>query len=415
MKNLLLISLLFFSNYGFAQWMDTGLKQLGLNAMSGLNTDTFILASDGRMFKTYNRGVSFDSMPTPAGLGKFTTYKSADTIIAINPFARPRYFYSTNGGNTWQGKHLILTNGDTAFKKGFPVFMGFFNQSHGIILGDTVNDVHQIFLTADGGNTWQHFNPPVNYRINTINTQSNKFYINNDGIFKTLLNNRVLLTISNYGKQWVTDTIGDSSKYFTKTIFKDANNGIGIVIYTNGFKHAKTNDGGKTWQTIIDTTKTSVQAYAKPTKQTAGFYIGHLINENAYISFNDGNSWQLLDSIKQQRYFLFNDAESGVMTVSVSMTDKRMYYFTNKLVGLKEQANKKPTQSSFAYPNPASQQINFTQAFKQITLIDALGKTTLQSTQTMQLNITHLPNGLYWLIATDEKGNAYTQKLVIGN
>ena len=66
------------------------------------------------------------------------------------------------------------------------------------------------------------------------------------------------------------------------------------------------------------------------------------------------------------------------------------------------------------YPNPASEYINIAtnQSLNKIELFDLLGKQVLSTRETKQIQITHLPTGLYVLKVHAEKGTL-TKKIVI--
>lgn len=75
------------------------------------------------------------------------------------------------------------------------------------------------------------------------------------------------------------------------------------------------------------------------------------------------------------------------------------------------------------FPNPASDVVNVkVQGFKfkvqSVVVTDALGRTSSPPAkeglgEVLQLNTTHLPNGIYLLTITDHDGNRYTERLVV--
>lgn len=423
MKNIIFTIVFFYASLCQAQWVITNLNTGNISALSAISTDTFIFSSNGVLYKTTNNAKTIDSIDAPGGYANFLAYKSKDTIIAIHPFKGALcYYFSHNGGTTWQSKPLILFNGDTAFKNNPPVFMGFFNQNQGLILGDTATgSFYQTFITNNGGNTWQHLN--IN-ALNTINyhylSNWNKdfgHYIDAEGVFKAPLNAKIQLTISNYGQQWQLDSFGiEPNATMRRVAYKNQLEGIGyLFINGNSTKLLKTNTGGKTWNNLGDTlTDGNRINYVKASPNAAGFYFMQSA-KGGMVSYNQGSSWQQIDSIKNKTDIWFNNAESGLMTRVINATKYEMYYFNNPKVGITKHLTGATKARYFVYPNPANQVINFNMPFTEVIILDALGKTVLQATQNNGLNITSLPNGLYWVVAKDEQENTFSQKLIISH
>jgi hypothetical protein len=72
------------------------------------------------------------------------------------------------------------------------------------------------------------------------------------------------------------------------------------------------------------------------------------------------------------------------------------------------------TTEIFVYPNPTSEFINITstKTIDKTELYDLLGKRVLQTAQTNQIKINHLPNGVY-LLKVFADGKSITKKVVI--
>jgi len=68
------------------------------------------------------------------------------------------------------------------------------------------------------------------------------------------------------------------------------------------------------------------------------------------------------------------------------------------------------------YPNPASEAV-YIQGFisKKIMIYDALGQLVKTFGDVQQIPVNDLPNGLYHLVATDEKGTIRNTKVIIGH
>lgn len=69
-------------------------------------------------------------------------------VLAAGPGASGRIYRTQDGGKTWA---LQLTNPEAT---GFLNALSFWDERHGIALGDSVRGRFQILLTADGGTSW---------------------------------------------------------------------------------------------------------------------------------------------------------------------------------------------------------------------------------------------------------------------
>jgi photosystem II stability/assembly factor-like uncharacterized protein len=74
-------------------------------------------------------------------------------LLAAGPGDQSRIYKTTDAGKTWS---LQFTNKDP---KGFFDCMAFWNPSHGIALGDPINNNFELITTADGGNSWKAIPP----------------------------------------------------------------------------------------------------------------------------------------------------------------------------------------------------------------------------------------------------------------
>jgi hypothetical protein len=75
------------------------------------------------------------------------------------------------------------------------------------------------------------------------------------------------------------------------------------------------------------------------------------------------------------------------------------------------------TEEIVVYPNPAKSTLNITcNKIKQITVVDALGKTAIQkeasSVNNMQLNIEKLQKGIYLIKVLNSNNKVYTTKFI---
>ena len=69
-------------------------------------------------------------------------------LVSSGPGDQSRIYKTTDGGARWT---LLFQNPDA---KGFFDAIGFWDRTHGILLGDPVNSQFAIFTTGGGGQTW---------------------------------------------------------------------------------------------------------------------------------------------------------------------------------------------------------------------------------------------------------------------
>ncbi len=119
---------------------------------------------DGRVFRTTNKGASWQSVGPPGAQGlQFRDIQAFDANTAVimsvgNTSDAFRIYRTTNGGRTWT---LTFVNQEpTAFYD----CMTFFDRHHGLALSDPIDGRFRILATKDGGRSWQIVNadmPPA--------------------------------------------------------------------------------------------------------------------------------------------------------------------------------------------------------------------------------------------------------------
>jgi photosystem II stability/assembly factor-like uncharacterized protein len=132
-------------------------------------------ASNGNLFKTTDGGATWISLTqNMLQLGNIVNFQffSADTGIAST--TQWNFIKTTDGGTTW----IPLAN----FCVGVPV-LHFMNQNVGVISGDNTNYDCKMYITQDGGLTWQNTHVPFGPDANGVfMTDTNSVYIcGNDG------------------------------------------------------------------------------------------------------------------------------------------------------------------------------------------------------------------------------------------
>jgi photosystem II stability/assembly factor-like uncharacterized protein len=140
------------------QPLESGVN-VSLRGVSAVNANlAFASGAQGAILKTTDGGATW-RRTGPAGVADLDFRDleavSETTVFAMSAGAGPlsRVYKTTDGGATWT---LARVNGE----QGFWDAIAFWDQDHGILLGDPVNGRFTILTTADGGRTWQQREGP---------------------------------------------------------------------------------------------------------------------------------------------------------------------------------------------------------------------------------------------------------------
>lgn len=411
MKKLLIILIVLFPFFSFAQWHKSTLQPgLSIKDVSYLNADTLLIVDANGLWRSFDKGKTVEWVCQMVAAGTIV-YKSFDTIMLTKTGASG-ILESYDAGVTWNIHSLILSNGDTAFKKKPITVLRFFDQSNGIVIGDTVNGSRQVFLTHDGGLSWNFISNPSISRYNTSKIDILVSTVFEGGKLKRMVDGRIL-TISNFGQYWEIDT---TSELFIRNVaFKDEREGLAYARNKKGSTDLyKTPDGGVTWSILGDTSLSiyGVLSYVKGTAQKPGFFI-HNKNRKCYYSYDNGTTWQVntTDTISYYDFYFYN-AESG-LTQDIGFPDPPIvYYYEPMNVGLMI-LHKTGGTALHCYPNPAGDFLNLPMVYQSVEFWNIEGKQAGSFSQTNRIDISGFSTGLFIIKATDKNGSICTQKVLI--
>jgi len=208
-------------------------------------------------------------------------------LLSAGPGDQSRIYKTTNAGKTWT---LQFTNQDP---KGFFDCMAFWDQDHGIAVGDPVADnsgklKFELISTEDGGKTWKPTDslPPAIEGEGAFAASGTCIAVQGTSNvwFATGGKAARVFHSTNAGKTWtVVDTPlihGPDSAGIFSIAFRDALHG---VIAGGDYKHpdqngphlAFTNDGGLTWtlSPVSPQPYFSAVAFAKPHSDSAAILV----------------------------------------------------------------------------------------------------------------------------------------------
>lgn len=218
----------------------------------------------------------------------------------------------------------------------------------------------KLYKTTDGGITWTSVFEATGY-LNSVNVISaTKITIS--------ANYGNTYTSNNSGATWVDTTNSNSSKFYF------LNENLGFYYDSNNDLY-RTTDGGTTSQLVVSSTSN---------------YDLSLANINAYKYFNN-----------------------KVIAVG-NYSDIYIVDFSNLSLATNENdiVNKNNSQL-LIYPNPASSSIFFKTnvVLDKVQLYDTNGKKVLCSKENNSINISHLPQGVYF-VKFESNGKWLTQKII---
>jgi photosystem II stability/assembly factor-like uncharacterized protein len=419
---ILILFLFLIPIFSMAQWLPTN-RNGGIKSISYLTQDSMLIAHNGYLFFSFDGGVTFDSIENyPQQTAYNIEYKSKDTLFVARENTKG-LLCSYNGGQTWFTQSLIMPNGDTAFKNGQIGFFGFFDDSRGIIFGDTLGGVQQVFLTDNGGLSWYFYTDSsiiqnVKFSLSYRGYLHRNNYVFSNGTGKFLVTaDTKLLSMSNFGKHWTIDTLLTPDSFIYSITFKDDQHGLANISLPNiGPRVHQTTDGGKTWVQLPGFYSYSAGdlLYVKGTVNHSGFYLASTLLDRgeSWASYDEGHTWQLFDTFNHGGgNVFFRNAERG-MCAKVVFGSLSIYYYKLLNTGLNDLAMT-DNNKSICYPNPAHQRVLFDRILSRIELRELQGRLMVSETQTNQLDISLIPSGLYLIYTSDDNNSISIQKLLI--
>ena len=199
-----------------------------------------------------------------------------------------------------------------AHEKVFYDSMAFFDNQHGLAMGDPTEDCLSIILTDDSGTTWKKIPcgklPKIEDGEAAFAASNTNIAIVNDNTWIVTGGKKARVFHSpNMGSTWkVYDTPitqGGKMTGIYSVDFFDSNNGI---IFggnweekeNNTSNKAITNDGGKTWQLIADGKEPGYKSCVQYVPETNGKELFAVASTGISFSNDGGNSWRAISNEK---------------------------------------------------------------------------------------------------------------------
>jgi photosystem II stability/assembly factor-like uncharacterized protein len=277
----------------------------GVSAIS--DTVAWASGSGSTVLRTADAGRTWQTLTVTTERLDFRDVDAIDArtayVLSIGTGPASRIYKTTDAGATWT---LQFTN---SAPKGFFDAMAFWDATHGIVVGDSIDGAFSILLTADGGKTWTPAPasglPPALPGEGAFAASGTNVTVHgaNDAWFATgaAAKARVLHT-RDRGRTWtIADTplkAGASAGAFS-VAFRDSTHGV--VVGGDYQKEAEavdnlavTADGGRTWTLVKEHALSgfrSVVAYVPGTRMSL-IAVGP---QGADWSDDDGRSWTAIE------------------------------------------------------------------------------------------------------------------------
>lgn len=153
------------STDGGLTWTEkgAGTTTSNLNAVTFVNSKVgFAGGAADTLLKTLDGGITWSAMTATGNGGDILALVALDEYRLWATTDDGEIFYSLDGGTTWT-ERLFTGSGS-----GTVTDMKFLNDYFGVMLKNTAGPVGTVFITKDGGYTWEALTTPTNAGLNAL-------------------------------------------------------------------------------------------------------------------------------------------------------------------------------------------------------------------------------------------------------
>lgn len=283
----------------------------------------------------------------------------------------------------------------------------FFDSNNGVVMGDPVNSVWEIYTTSDAGNTFikvagSNIPAPLTGETGYLAQTSSS----GDSIWFTTSKGRIYHS-TNRGLNWnvyqspITDFGGDTTS--GDISFSTTTKGI---LQTQAGVLYNTTNAGQTW-TLITLTGTG-NPYGGSISYVPGTSIIVSVGSNptfsgSSYSSNDGVSWTNIDTVQHVDVAFLNVTTGYSGGFTNSSDTGGVFVYSSNVLSVDDSAFAKAIS---LYPNPTSSQVNIatTATILHLELINLSGQNIRPIEPARSLSLEGLPAGMYMIKVTTDLG-----------
>jgi photosystem II stability/assembly factor-like uncharacterized protein len=278
--------------------------------------------SDSEILKSTDGGVSWTAIPLPDGLPQSGFIKGINFIdesvgfLSIQCIGSSGIYKSTDSGSSW---YQVSTDINGWIERSF----NFFDSSNGIITFSDPMNIFRIYITADGGETWNIAEQPITAGIEAIGL----CYYNQNIVFSTGNIGRMFKSPDG-GHNWEQISHNDLDGYIEDAIVFDQDNGILLTNTFNGHsKVLKTTDGFESFGNLLTMPVQSKFITFPDPVHGFCFYkdYPYLIS---YRTNDGGNSW-INDTISDFYALVINHTDFWDSQKGIILCDERFFITLN--------------------------------------------------------------------------------------
>jgi photosystem II stability/assembly factor-like uncharacterized protein len=291
-----------------------------IRALEVIDKNTAWFAGDKGMFGYTNNGGSSWELDSIFIDGKALEFRSiavtSKAVFLLNVGSPAYLLKSTDNGETW---HPVYRENHPAV---FYDCMKFWDDQHGIAMGDPVDGCLSILLTVDGGSTWRKLDcselpPTIEGEAAFAASNSNISVVGDHAWIATGGAKARIFHTADQGISWdVVETPmqqgGKMTGIFTVDFYDKSK---GIIFggdwedQANNYSNkATTRDGGETWELLTDGSGPGYRSCVRYIPGSQGNGIIAVGIPGISYSGNGGKSWQEID---QKNFYTIRIAPSG--------------------------------------------------------------------------------------------------------
>jgi photosystem II stability/assembly factor-like uncharacterized protein len=310
---------------------------------------------------------------------------------------------STDAGKTWTSQN-VTSNLQT---RQFTAIHSISADTIIIAGGNLTNDsISTILQTVDGGSNWQIILDKPGPRLNDLH-----FYNSLDGI--AVGDKGTVYTTNDGGDNWDKKSVPGNPGTRTFEGVRMLNKNTYIIVGGNNSNDSiqtiiKSSNGGADWQTIKDNLDPILLDIDFIYDGKSGIAVGN--DGVAYSTIDTGNSWTAItlpnninSPLNSINYFNPSNAIIGGQfgTVYYSLDPNRL-------------SNRYVSAQNLIINNPVIGNIIFSEKlldYKNFTLINTAGRQIKIKSVNNQIDVSHVPSGMYLLSYQDQNGQLFYQKI----